>query len=215
MEKAGYNLLPRTIGSTVTIDGTDVDMSPEEQTALRARYSEAVGVIEGLVESEAYTSLSDEQKESAVRFVYDSYYDQGIYELYGYERNMKRRVFSKVISADKLALANAATAGLESDYEDEKGKAVNPDKWAAIRGTTARVNYSTVQGSKRKKVIAAINKLPLTTAEKLLIIAYKGYTIKDGDVRGVSAERAKKMLSQYAKKTGLTADEAKALEGYL
>ena len=215
MEKAGYNILPRTIGDSVTIDGTDIDMSPEEQTALRARYSEALGVIERLVESKAYTSLSDEQKESAVRFVYDSYYDQGIYELYGYERNMKRRVFSKVISAEKLALANAVTAGLESDYEDKRGKVVASDKWGTIKGTTAKVNYSAVSGSKRKKVIAAINKLPLTTAEKLLIIAYKGYTIKDGDVRGVSAERAKKMLSQYAKKTGLTADEAKALEGYL
>lgn len=215
MEKAGYNLLPRTIGDSVTIDGADVDMSPEEQTALRARYSEALGVIEGLVESEAYTSLSDEQKESAVRFVYDSYYDQGIYELYGYERNMKRRVFSKVISAEKLALANAVTAGLESDYEDKRGKVVASDKWSTIKGTTAKVNYSAVSGSKRKKVIAAINKLPLTTAEKLLIIAYKGYTIKDGDVRGVSAERAKRMLSSYARGQGLSKDEAKALEGYL
>ena len=215
MEKAGYNVLPRTIGSTVTIGGEEVDVSPEEQSALRARYSEAVGVIETLIASEAYAALSDEQKESAVRFVYDVYYDQGIYELYGYERNMKRRLFAKVLSPDKLALAAAMTAGLESDYEDEKGKAVSEDKWAAIRGTTARVNYSAVSGSKRKKVIAAINKLPLTTAEKLLIIAYKGYTIKDGDVRGVSAERAKQMLSRYAKKAGLTGDEAKALESYL
>ena len=215
MSKAGYNVLPRTIGDSVTIAGEEVIMYPEEQAALRARYSEAVGVIESLVGSSAYASLSDEQRESAVRFVYDVYYDQGIYELYGYERNMKRRVFSKVISAEKLALANAVTAGLESDYEDEKGKAVSEDKWAAIRGTTAKVNYSAVSGSKRKKVIVEINKLPLTTAEKLLIIAYKGYTIKDGDIRGVSADRAKKMLSQYAKKTGLTADEAKALESYL
>ena len=215
MEKAGYNLLPRSIGSSVTIDGTDIDMSPEEQSALRARYSDAVGVIEGLVGSSAYALLSDEQKEGAVRFVYDVYYDQGIYELYGYERNMKRRVFSKVISADKLAIANAVTAGLESDYEDERGRTISLEKWATVKGTTARVNYSTVSGSKRKKVIAAINKLPLTTAEKLLIIAYKGYTIKDGDIRGVSAERAKRMLSSYAKKQGLTADEAKALEEYL
>ena len=215
MSKAGYNVLPRTIGDIVTIAGEEVIMYPEEQAALRARYSEAVGVIESLVGSSAYASLSDELRESAVRFVYDVYYDQGIYELYGYERNMKRRVFSKVISADKLALANAVTAGLESDYEDSKGKTVSLEKWATIKGTTARVNYSTVAGSKRKKVIAAINKLPLTTAEKLLIIAYKGYTIKDGDIRGVSAARAKQMLSSYARRQGLTADEAKALEGYL
>ena len=215
MSKAGYNILPRTIGDSVTIGGEEVIMYPEEQAALRARYSEAVGVIESLVGSSAYASLSDEQRESAVRFVYDVYYDQGIYELYGYERNMKRRVFSKVISVDKLALANAVTAGLESDYEDERGNVVTSDKWATLKRTTAKVNYSAVSGSKRKKVIAAINKLPLTTAEKLLIIAYKGYTIKNGDIRGVSAERAKRMLSSYAKKQGLTKDEARALEEYL
>ena len=107
------------------------------------------------------------------------------------------------------------TAGLESDYEDSRGQAVSLERWATIKGTAARVNYSAVQGSKRKKVIAAINKLPLTTAEKLLIIAYKGYTIKDGDVRGVSAARAKQLLSRYARGQGLSADEAKALEGYL
>ena len=215
MKTAGYNILPRTIGSTVTIAGEEIEMSAEEQTALRARYSEAIPSIESLVGSSAYASLSDEQKESAVRFVYDVYYDAGIYELYGYERNMKRRIFSKIIAPEKLALANAVTAGLESDYEDERGRTISLEKWATVKGTTARVNYSTVSGSKRKKVIAAINKLPLTTAEKLLIIAYKGYTIKDGDIRGVSAARAKQMLSRYARGQGLSADEAKALEGYL
>lgn len=215
MEKAGYNVLPRTIGSKVTIAGEEVDMTPEEQTALRARYSEAVGHIEALIGSAEYAALSDEQKESAIRFIYDVYYDVGIAELYGYERNLKRRLFSRVISVEKLALANVMTAGLESDYEDERGKAVSSETWAKIRGTAARVNYSTVQGSKRKKVIAAINKLPLTTAEKLLIIAYKGYTIKDGDIHGVSADRAKQMLSRYARGQGLTKDEAKALEEYL
>ena len=215
MKTAGYNILPRTIGSTVTIAGEEIEMSAEEQAALRVRYSEAIPSIESLVGSSAYASLSDEQKESAVRFVYDVYYDTGISELYGYERNLKRRLFSKVISPEKLALASAMTAGLESDYEDERGRTISLEKWATVKGTTARVNYSTVSGSKRKKVIAAINKLPLTTAEKLLIIAYKGYTIKDGDIRGVSAARAKQMLSRYARGQGLSADEAKALEGYL
>lgn len=194
MSKAGYNVLPRTIGSTVTIAGEEVDMTPEEQTALRARYSEATGHIEALVGSAEYAALSDEQKESAIRFIYDVYYDVGIAELYGYDRNLKRRLFSRVISVEKLALANAVTAGLESD----------------VGGDGAAVG-----GSKRKKVIAAINALPLTTAEKLLIIAYKGYTVKDGDIRGVSAERAKEMLSRYARGQGLTADEARALLEYL
>ena len=185
MDKAGYNIKPRTIGDSVMIGDEEVDMTPEEQAALRARYSEAVGDIETLIGSAGYASLTDEQKSKAVRFVYDSYYDVGIYELYGYERNMKRRIFSKAIPADKLALAYAATSGIESDYTDD----------------------GAVSGSRRKKVIAAINRLPLTTAEKLLIIAYKGYSFKDGDVRGISAERAKKLLISYLLKLNITKDD--------
>ena len=54
-----------------------------------------------------------------------------------------------------------------------------------------------VAGSKRAKVVAAINKLDLTPAEKLLLICSQGYTIKDGDIPGVSAARAKQLLLRY------------------
>ena len=65
------------------------------------------------------------------------------------------------------------TKGIESDV-DRQGK--------------------TISGSKRKKVVAAINSLDVSVEKKLLLICAKGYSIQDGDVRGMSAERARTRL---------------------
>ena len=68
------------------------------------------------------------------------------------------------------------TKGIESDV-DRQGK--------------------TISGSKRKKVVAAINSLDVSVEKKLLLICEKGYSIQDGDVRGMSAERARTRLLRY------------------
>jgi hypothetical protein len=54
-----------------------------------------------------------------------------------------------------------------------------------------------IEGSKRKKTMAAINKLKLSKVQKLLLLCSKGYAIKDGDVRGLTAVQSKKMLLKY------------------
>ena len=54
-----------------------------------------------------------------------------------------------------------------------------------------------ISGSKRSKVISAINRLNVPREQKLLMIAAKGYTVKDGDIRGLTADRAKKILLNY------------------
>jgi hypothetical protein len=54
-----------------------------------------------------------------------------------------------------------------------------------------------ISGSKRSKVISAINSLNVPREQKLLMIYAKGYTIKDGDIRGLTADRAKTVLLNY------------------
>ena len=39
--------------------------------------------------------------------------------------------------------------------------------------------------------------MKLTKEQKLLLLCYKGYSIKDGDIKGISAENAKKKLAKY------------------
>jgi hypothetical protein len=64
-----------------------------------------------------------------------------------------------------------------------------------------------IEGSKRKKVIQAINDLDASVNEKLLMICASGYAIKDGDIRGYSAERAKRMLYRTIKTMNVSEEE--------
>jgi hypothetical protein len=69
-------------------------------------------------------------------------------------------------------------------------------------------NGNTISGSKRAKVVKAIGALDVSVEERLLLICASGYALKDGDIRGVSAEAAKKRLLKYILNLrGLSADE--------
>ena len=91
------------------------------------------------------------------------------------------------LSYDKLYDYYFGTKGIESDVD---------------------ANGEIISESKRKKVVAAISSLGVTTEQKLLLICASGYALKDGDIRGVSASAAKKRLLRYIiNLRGLTVDE--------
>lgn len=69
-------------------------------------------------------------------------------------------------------------------------------------------NGNTISGSKRAKIVSVINGLGVSVEQRLLLICASGYALKDGDIRGVSAEAAKTRLLKYILRLrGLTADE--------
>jgi hypothetical protein len=88
----------------------------------------------------------------------------------------KNAMISELLGVNKTAICYALTKGIEPD-KDKQGK--------------------TISGSKREKTISAIQKLNLSAAEKLLFICSKGYSIKDGDIPGLNAASAKKLLLRY------------------
>lgn len=65
---------------------------------------------------------------------------------------------------------------------------------------TESVGYKSV--GKRERLVALVNSMPLTAEQKLLLIAMQGYSLKDGDVGGMSAERAKSRLASYISRRG-------------
>lgn len=124
-------------------------------------------------------------------------YAEIIRQVYGAERALyeyNSTVYSNLsvlntagVSYDKLYDYYFGTKRIESDV-DEIG--------------------NTVSGSKRKKAVAVISSLGVTTEQKLLLICASGYALKDGDIRGVSASAAKKRLLRYIiNLRGLTVDE--------
>ena len=172
---AGYKILPREIGKTITVDGNEYEMSEEEREMVRAAYADVTDKLDTLFANRAYTLLSDEEKEEAIRYLYNTAYSEALSDVYGIDRG-NAPVIADVLGYDVATLAYMRTKGIEAD----KGK-----------------DGKSLPGTKKKKTVAAINTLNISTEKKLFLICAKGYSLADGDVRGLTAQAAKKKLLAY------------------
>jgi hypothetical protein len=168
-------VIPKTTPSSITIDGAEYELNLTEYNAVRDSYSSTALSLDDLISSEYYKNLSDELKADAINYVYDLRYDKAIHDVLGIYKG------NAVIVSDAIGIENMATL-----YIATKGIISDTDKLGNV-----------ISGSKRSKVISAINSLNVPREQKLLMIYAKGYTIKDGDIRGLTADRAKTVLLNY------------------
>ena len=176
LSKNGQKVIPRSVPSKITIDEVEYPLSAAEQAAIKDIYATSERSLKALFAKSKYSTLSDEQKAEAIDFIYDTYYDKALEGALGIDRGNNSLIIADVVGVDNLALLYVTTKGLTSDT-DRRGNVIS--------------------GSKRKKVVAAINSLGVSTEKKLLLICAKGYSLQDNDIRGLSAEKAKKYLLRY------------------
>lgn len=176
LSKNGQKVIPRSVPSKITIDEVEYPLSAAEQAAIKDIYATSERSLKALFAKSKYNTLSDEQKAEAIDFIYDTYYDKALEGALGIDRGNNSLIIADVVGVDNLALLYVTTKGLTSDT-DRRGNVIS--------------------GSKRKKVVAAINSLGVSTEKKLLLICAKGYSLQDNDIRGLSAEKAKKYLLRY------------------
>ena len=176
LSKNGQKVIPRSVPSKITIDEVEYPLSAAEQAAIKDIYATSERSLKALFAKSKYNTLSDEQKAEAIDFIYDTYYDKALEGALGIDRGNNSLIIADVVGVDNLALLYVTTKGLTSDI-DRRGNVIS--------------------GSKRKKVVAAINSLGVSTEKKLLLICAKGYSLQDNDIRGLSAEKAKKYLLRY------------------
>ena len=176
LSKNGQKVIPRSVPSSITIDEVEYPLSAAEQAAIKDIYATSEKSLKALFAKSKYNTLSDEQKAAAIDFIYDTYYDKALEGALGIDRGNNSLIIADVVGLDNLALLYVTTKGLTSDI-DRRGNVIS--------------------GSKRKKVVAAINSLGVSTEKKLLLICAKGYSLQDNDIRGLSAEKAKKYLLRY------------------
>ena len=186
LTSAGFKILPRVMPKSVRCGEEEYPLSDGEREAMRMIYSKSTIALERLVSSDEYKVFTDEEKALAIDFISDLYYDAASAEVLGTEESKRIKLIG-ILPANVLAAYYVKTRGIESDV-DESGNAVS--------------------GSKRKKAVAVISSLDVTTEQKLLLICASGYALKDGDIRGVGASAAKKRLLRYIiNLRGLTVDE--------
>ena len=113
-------------------------------------------------------------------------YTEAVRIVYGSERALSEynsTVYAKMqtlnkggIGYDTLYSYYFATKDLESDF-DKSGKAIS--------------------GSKRKKVVSVIGSLNVSVEQKLIMLCAQGYSIQDGDIRGMTKANAERRLLRY------------------
>ena len=171
----GYtNILPKTVSSSITINGETYNMTSKQQKEFKKIYSQADEKIERLIGKQSFVNLSPKVQADSIKWIYDYYYQQAKYNFVGLEDDSKKALFGSLIDVETLAVAYSYCNSIEAD-EDKKGNVVN--------------------GSKKRKVVKYINSLRISAAEKYMILGYLGYSPVN--------EKAGALITAHARKNGV------------
>ena len=186
----GYSVLPRSIGDTITYGGVEIPLTEQEYSRFRSIYSQSMKDIEKMVNSDTFNVLSEEMQAKAIKQVYDAYYYDALSDLVGVDERTTIGELSEWIDMSKLSVVFTGLSDIESDKN---------------------ANGATIAGSKKKNTVKYLLGQNLSDSERLLILCYRGYSIQDGDYKGYTAKRAKRILLQYILKLNGTQAEKAAL----
>lgn len=150
---AGYTVLPKSIGNTLTYNGETVQLTAAQQSAFKTIYSQANAEIEKLVNSAEFATLPAERQAKAIKLLYDAYYSKAQASVLKQANDNKIILLSGAISPSTLAPHLSAISAIESDT-DKAGNVIN--------------------GSKKAKVIKYVMAQKLDTVQKLLLILSLG-----------------------------------------
>lgn len=190
LAKSGNKVLPKSVPDSITIDGTVYKFTRSEKEAIRAEYASVNATVKKLVYNVRYRVMDESTRAYALKYVYNAHLEKAYSEvLYGGARDAEM-IAADLIGIDMMAIAKAIKKSVQGDTDND-GKVIS--------------------GSKRQNIIARIRVLPMTSEEKLLLIAMLGYKIQAGDIGGMDESRAKKKLLSYIFAQKLTADEKAAL----
>jgi hypothetical protein len=188
LAKSGYTALPKSIGDTVKINGVEYKLTTEQQTEISKYYREALPSLNTLVESKAYSDLSIVDKEKAIEQLMSVTYDDALCRALDLEED-NGVLTSRVVGASTYALYRVKTSRIDSTV----------------------VNGVTVSGSKRRKVVAAINAMDISDVQKVLLLYKSGYSVADGEIGKMTAQAARARLAIYLNTYGGDAYEKEEL----
>ena len=162
LTEAGYDVLPRSVGDTVTYEGESVQLTRAQKKRFSTVYEAADEAAADLVALETFKNSDAEVQAKALKFIYNTYYGLAVDDVLGVDSTKKNVLFAEAIEVEKLALIATQARALEAD-KDSRGNAI--------------------AGSRRRKVERYVAALKLSAAQKYMILGYLGYSNKNG--RGV------------------------------
>ena len=183
LHSQGYTVLPKAVGDSFSFDGETYSMSGKQVTAFKSIYGKANKEVEELIASAGFSALDGSVQAKSIRWIYDYYYENAIYHIVGEEADTKRQLFGETMDISKFAMTIAACNAVESKL-DKKG--------------------NVIAGSKKAAVEKLLNRLRLTQSEKLMILAYLGYSVEDSE----------RVIKNYISRLGLSKSQQRALLNY-
>lgn len=171
------SFLPKSINQTFSFNKEQYTLTSKEFKQAKADYKKANQKIDDLIAKRGYKTATDEEKAAMIKFVYDYYYEQTIVEAIGADKS-KTLLFASGIKLEDMAIIVGTAKVLEADKDG---------------------NGNAIAGSKKKKVVAMLERQRLTADQKYLMLAYLGYS--------TDMER----VERYVNRLRLTRDEKKAL----
>lgn len=156
---AGYSL-PKGVPESVIVDGEEVTLNARQQGIVLDAYADAALQAEGLISSQDFSELNDEEKASALKLLFNYYYYEGM---------------------------NAATGAYADNRTLLLGKAIDVSKIAAVYGKLSELKADTdkagnvIAGTKKAKVQRLVNGMKLTAAQKYILMGFLGYRNTNGE----------------------------------
>jgi hypothetical protein len=185
LSKDGYKILPKTVPDKITVDGVEYELDETQIDGVKKLYNQYIKGAESFINSYYYQSLGKDSKYEAITYYFDLSRDRAISEALDVDRG-KKAMIADLVGMDALTKLHIATKGIESDV-DKQG--------------------NTIAGSKKKKVLKAIKKVGGSKSQQVLMLYALGYTVQDGDIKGVSASNAKKLLLNAIMKLNVSKEE--------
>lgn len=171
------SFLPKSVNQTFSFNKEQYTLTSKEFKQAKADYKKANQKIDDLIAKSGYKTATDEEKAAMIKFVYDYYYEQTIVEAIGADKS-KTLLFASGIKLEDMAIIVGMAKVIEADKDR---------------------NGNTIAGSKKKKIVAMLERQRLTADQKYLMLAYLGYS--------TDMER----VERYVNRLRLTRDEKKAL----
>lgn len=156
---AGYSL-PKGVPESVIVDGEEVTLNARQQGIVLDAYSDAALKAEGLISSEDFSELNDEEKASALKLLFNYYYYEGVNAATGAYADNRTLLLGKAIDVSQIAVVYGKLSELKADT-DKAGNAI--------------------AGTKKAKVQRLVNGMKLTAAQKYILMGFLGYRNTNGE----------------------------------
>jgi hypothetical protein len=186
LTKLGHSVLPKDIPDKIKRNSKEYVLTASQKATLDAEYSKVVKAIDKLISTAFYKNLSNDDKAYMIDYYHDKYYDLAVNKALKLED--KNAAMYKAISFDTFAMISYMTKDIESDKDK---------------------NGNTISGSKKEKIVKALNKIKMSDEKKLFYLASRGYALSEADQQKLckylnSLKISKSEKKELAEMCGLT-----------